>query len=720
MTVLLAYCAMALPARAVPVAPTYCAAAGIAYYGGYGTPIYISWQDNSTDETQWYIYVSVNGGAFNQLNSAVTSDSTNDHNNTVSVTWSGAAANTTYSFKVCAYSSITGFSDYSNVATVTPGIFTLTATPIQNQSSVLLSWPNVPNESGYQIQYAVLGASSYTVLGNLPADTTSYQVNFPSSEASKTYFFIVLPFYGSSYIGSSNQASAKIDYASSMTSKPGESGTPGSAFSHTFTYDSTAPVSSVTLTGIPSGLNFTSATGVLSGVYPALGVYTLSYAVHFTTGSTLTQTFYIRVRPAAGAPAVGTVIPAWTGIAGTSRDTALDGAFTDAEAESAVRVSTNLGNMDIILFNTATPATVANFMTYVNEGKYTDVAFHRAIAGFMVQSGGFKGAGTGSNFTSVVTHPPVANEPGIANDRGTVSMAKLGTDPNSATSQFFVSVADNRGNLDYQNGGFTVFGRVAGNGMAVADAISNLPNGTYSLYLDGSATATQFANFPMNAATSPAAMDQTKLVKINSVTTIPTLGYAITGNTQPSIATASIVSGQLHLVALAPGQTTVTVTATDLDNLTASQTVTVNISDTFTSWASRYTFPNGQSGASQNPDGDVWNNLQEYAFLGNPALPDRTSQTVYSGITGTAPAARYLALTFPLRKFTSGLTYTVEAANGLSGPWTEVWSWPLYGFSFIQVVNVTEQTDRWVVTIKDTVALGAQQRRFMRIRVNQS
>ena len=725
--VLLAFCAMTLSARAaVPVAPSNCVATGITYYGGYGTPIHISWQDNSTDETQWFIYVSVNGRAYAQLGSAVTSSTTPTTGNTVMLAVSGSA-NTTYRFKVCAFSSSTGFSAASNEATVTPGIFTLTATPLQNQTSVLLSWPNVPNESGYQIQYAVQGASSYSVYGLVAADVTSCQVNLPASEATKTYLFLVRPYVGTyptnySVIGSSNQASAKIDYAVTMTSKPGESGTPGSPFSHTFTHDSALTVSSQTLTGIPAGLNFNSATGLLSGVFPALGVYTLNYTVHFASGNTLTQTFYIRVRTAAGAPAVGTVIPAWTGIAGTSRDTALGGTFTDAEAESAVRVSTNLGNMDIILFNTATPATVTNFMTYVNEGKYTDVDFHRAIAGFMAQSGGFKGAGTGSNFTSVVTHPPVVNEPGIGNERGTVSMAKLGGDPNSATSQFFVSVANNRGTypngLDYQNGGFTVFGRVAGNGMTVADAISNLPNGTYNLYLDGSATTTQFTNFPMNAATFPAAMDQTKLVRINSVTTIPTLSYTITGSTQPSIATATIINGQLHLVALAPGQTVITVTATDLDNLTTSQTVPVTISDTFTSWASRYTFPGGLNGASQNPDGDAWNNLQEYAFLGDPTLPSPTSQTVYSGIAGVAPAPRYLALTFPMRKFTSGLTYTVEAADGLTGPWTTVWSSP-YGLSYIQVVGAMDQTDRVMVTIKDTVALGARQKHFMRIRINQ-
>ena len=347
------------------------------------------------------------------------------------------------------------------------------------------------------------------------------------------------------------------------------------------------------------------------------------------------------------------------------------------------------------------------------------MAFHRSIAGFVIQGGGFKGAGSGSNFTSVMTAPPVVNEPGIANVRGTVSMAKLGGDPNSATSQFFISLGDNRANLDYQNGGFTVFGRVAGNGMAVADTISSLPATTYNLLLDGSASATSFTDFPMNAMTAPAAMDQTKLVRMSSVTTIPTLSYSITGNTNPAVASASVVGGQLHLVGLAGGHTTVTLTATDLDNLTTSQSVAVNLTDTYATWASRTTFPGGQSALAQNPDADGWNNLQEYAFLGDPAVPSATRSVVYSGVSGVAPAARYINLTFPVRKFTQGLTYALEANNGLSGTWTEIWN-SANGFVQAQVVSAVDQADRTVVTIKDTAALSAQPKRFLRVKVVQN
>ena len=766
---------------------------------------------------------------------------------------------TSYSFVVRPFagSSSTGIMGMSAAADVTIDPYALTATAVPGQTAVNLSWADLQNETAYGIYYLAPGASNYALLDQVTANVTSYQATAPQIEPTKSYSFIVQPYNANGAICESSVASATVD---GITSKSGASGTPGDAFDQMFTDNVTrAAVVSRTLTGVPSTLSFNSGTGELIGVLPAVGNYTLTYTVNFADSSHLTQTFYIRVRPAAGPPLVGSTIAAWSGLAGASRDTPLAGTFSDPEAESAVRVGTTLGTMDFILFNTATPATVTNFMSYVNAGQYTDVAFHRSVLGFVIQGGGFKGAGSGSNFTSVVTRPPVVNEPGIANVRGTLTMAKTGGDPNSATSQFFVSTGDNRANLDYQNGGFTVFGRVAGSGMGVVDAINALPTTTYNLLLDGSVTATQFADFPMNAPSPPATMDQTQLVKINSVTSIPTLSYSITGNTNPAVAAASIVSGQLHLTALSGGQTTVTVSATNLDNLTTSQAVAVTVSDygtwatgftspaladtapgadpdhdgltnlieyvlgsdpraantggpalsmvgsnliysfkrkgssktsdvtlrvevstdmihwntsynigadtassspgvvmsqngtgddlitvtipkgsdarkfvrlaatttysvtvtndTYATWAARTTFPNGQSGAAQNPDGDSLTNLQEYAFLGDPAVASQVPLPVL-GKTGLAPAAQFLTLRFAVRKATTGLTYVVEANNQLSGTWTPVWS-STDGFGSAQVVSAVDQADRTVVTIRDSVALGSQPRRFMRVRVTQ-
>jgi len=106
------------------------------------------------------------------------------------------------------------------------------------------------------------------------------------------------------------------------------------------------------------------------------------------------------------------------------------------------------------------PLTVANFERYVEENKYTDVVLHRLVAGFVLQGGGFQWPDDQASPSTIESFPAVANEFSSerSNKRGTIAMAKIGNDPNSATNQWFFNLADNSSNLDNQNGGFTVFG----------------------------------------------------------------------------------------------------------------------------------------------------------------------------------------------------------------------------------------------------------------------
>lgn len=152
-------------------------------------------------------------------------------------------------------------------------------------------------------------------------------------------------------------------------------------------------------------------------------------------------------------------------------------AFAPGASATIVRLQTNLGAIDITLYDAAAPRTVANFLAYVNSGKYVNSFIHRAEPGFVVQGGGFIWDDSQRIATAIVTNPPVANEfsSSRSNKRGTVAMAKQGGDPNSATSQWFINLADNSANLDTQNGGFTVFGEVSAGSMAVVDAIARLP-----------------------------------------------------------------------------------------------------------------------------------------------------------------------------------------------------------------------------------------------------
>ena len=149
-------------------------------------------------------------------------------------------------------------------------------------------------------------------------------------------------------------------------------------------------------------------------------------------------------------------------------------AFSTGVNATIVQFQTVLGTFEVNLYDEDTPATVANFLNYVNDRDYDNVVIHRSAPGFVVQGGGLVSTGS-LPLISVPTDAAVVNEPEFSNVRGTIAMAKLDGDPNSATSQWFFNMADNSANLDVQNGGFTVFGEVTGMGMDVIDAIEALP-----------------------------------------------------------------------------------------------------------------------------------------------------------------------------------------------------------------------------------------------------
>ena len=133
-----------------------------------------------------------------------------------------------------------------------------------------------------------------------------------------------------------------------------------------------------------------------------------------------------------------------------------------------VKLETSMGNIVIELNEQAAPVTVKNFLGYVEEGFYDGTIFHRAIPNFMIQAGGFT-----AEMERKQPHAPIKNEFKLSNVRGTIAMAKSGGDPDSATCQFFISLTDNSRNLDNQNGGFPVFGKVV-EGMDVVDAIASV------------------------------------------------------------------------------------------------------------------------------------------------------------------------------------------------------------------------------------------------------
>lgn len=151
---------------------------------------------------------------------------------------------------------------------------------------------------------------------------------------------------------------------------------------------------------------------------------------------------------------------------------------------TVVEIRTSLGTIEVNLFDNTTPETVANFLSYVNSGAYADNVVHRSVANFVIQGGGFLYTGPvalteSDQFTldKVQTGQTVVNDPKLSNVRGTISMAKLGGQPDSATSQWFINLSNNASSLDgnlNNSGGYTVFGQVLGDGMQIVDAIAAL------------------------------------------------------------------------------------------------------------------------------------------------------------------------------------------------------------------------------------------------------
>ena len=163
--------------------------------------------------------------------------------------------------------------------------------------------------------------------------------------------------------------------------------------------------------------------------------------------------------------------------------TSTPSAQADESRRPQVTFETSHGSFVLELDPGSSPQTVENFLAYVRDGFYEGTIFHRVIAGFMIQGGGFT-----EEFRQLRTRAPVRNEAdrGGRNDRGTIAMART-SDPHSATAQFFINVVDN----DFlnhkaptpQGWGYTAFGRVV-EGMETVDRIAAVETGSRGPFND--------------------------------------------------------------------------------------------------------------------------------------------------------------------------------------------------------------------------------------------
>jgi len=235
------------------------------------------------------------------------------------------------------------------------------------------------------------------------------------------------------------------------------------------------------------------------------------------------------------------------------------------------------GRLQVLLYDQegkGAPKTSANLQAYLTANRYTNTFIHRAVPGFVLQGGANNvvTTGQGTSLPGVATFAAVVNEysAGRSNLRGTIAMAKLGSNPNSATSQWFWSLADNSANLDNQNGGFTVFGRLLGaSDLATLDAMAaiQVTNATSSLQ---SAT---FSALPLTNGN----LSVNNLLRFSSITIDQRaeLSYSLISNSAPDLLEATLTGSQLKLHSLAnrEQQATLKIRATNLLGESVDQTL---------------------------------------------------------------------------------------------------------------------------------------------------
>lgn len=195
-------------------------------------------------------------------------------------------------------------------------------------------------------------------------------------------------------------------------------------------------------------------------------------------------------------------------------------------ADPIVTFNTSMGSFQVELFADAAPQTVANFLSYVNSGAYSNTFIHRVVdqTGFQIVQGGGYSASSAPFFGNTSTIPHISTSPAIpleynqANAIGTIAMART-SDLNSATSEFFFNVSDNTTNLGQSNGGgYAVFGKILGNGLSIVSAmnaiqtLSDLTQGAYDQSILG---PIPLVNFDIQHDTE---IDAKNLIIVNSVT----------------------------------------------------------------------------------------------------------------------------------------------------------------------------------------------------------
>jgi cyclophilin family peptidyl-prolyl cis-trans isomerase len=492
-------------------------------------------------------------------------------------------------------------------------------------------------------------------------------------------------------------------YASAVT------GTPGETLSYVLEKD--FECDSITIMGaLPTWLSFDEASRTFSAVNPLAGSVRVSFqavkGIHERSG-------FLYFNIINEGPEVLVSPEPLTIIAEPSLEVDLTTFFKDPDMIRAAAVATDFGDMAIGFYE-GFPVTVDNFFAYVESDAWDGAFFHRMAKlgtgeNFVLQGGGFKPNVNPGTYTRVEQLATIVNEFDVSRPNlcGTISMAKLGGDPDSATNQFFISLNDNRAILDGQNGGFTVFGRATN--IAPANRMSALDRGDFTVDIDGSMVGLNDWPLTMIDGSSPA-FDQ--LASMNDVFEIPTLAYSFSfaGDDVVSAAVASTVGAPLIITPKgSTGETQLTLTATDLDGASVSVVFPVTVLNSYDTWAAS----KSASGPNENSDAGHLTNFEEYAYGGDPTNPaDDPFLLPFAGLGSSGHGV----FTFRHRDNAPDLSYLVQVSEDLV-TWAPVWT-SADGFDSSSVIEVVDGGELKSVTVRGDDLVRDKEDLFFRLVVN--
>ncbi len=324
--------------------------------------------------------------------------------------------------------------------------------------------------------------------------------------------------------------------------------------------------------------------------------------------------------------------------------------------------------LNFVLDDATAPATVKNFLHYVNSGAYDYSFIHYTSPGFIMQGGGFAFGSYGIDrspyLVRIASLPPVANEYSASrpNVRGSIAMAKTPNSLNSATAGWFINLEDNSDYLSKQNGGYAVFGNVAGNGLALIDALASVPYYNETSF-NASFTQLPLINyFPGDEITIP------EFLLIQSARVVSSLKLSAASSDPSVFAFLDADNDNARFVIGKPGPAHITLAATNLDgqSSTVDFSVTIARADSFNSGVFAFTASDWRVNDSQQVGATIvrTGNIKNAATVTVKAIDESAIRGTDYTLPGSAVSGGAITVKFAPGQATQ--TIAVAAAKTLT------------------------------------------------------